>query len=94
MIFIVLERTLGFEDGPDMLEEVSNEILKKCGGLPLAITSISSLLANRPANKEEWEELRRSIGSALDKNRSLDGMMSILCLCCNDLPDNLKTCLK
>ncbi|KAM0826082.1 hypothetical protein ACQ4PT_069119 [Festuca glaucescens] len=44
---------------PDMLNEVSSEILKKCGGLPLAIISISSLLANRPAVKEEWEKVAR-----------------------------------
>nr|UBY07555.1 NBS-LRR disease resistance protein [Dasypyrum villosum] len=78
---------------PDMLKEVSNEILKKCGGLPLAIISMSSLLANRPAMKEEWEKVKRSIGSALENNQSLDGMNSILSLSYNDLPPNLKTCL-
>uniref|UniRef100_A0A8R7QX65 Disease resistance protein RPM1 n=2 Tax=Triticum urartu TaxID=4572 RepID=A0A8R7QX65_TRIUA len=78
---------------PDMLKQVSNKILKKCGGLPLAIISIASLLANRPLVKDEWERVRRSIGSALDKNRSLDGMNNILSLSYNDLSPNLKTCL-
>ncbi|TVU49765.1 hypothetical protein EJB05_01101, partial [Eragrostis curvula] len=78
---------------PDALKEVSNKILKKCGGLPLAIISISSLLANRPVVKDEWERVTRSIGSALDKDRSLEGMNSILSLSYNDLPPNLKTCL-
>ncbi|PNT73784.1 hypothetical protein BRADI_1g01380v3 [Brachypodium distachyon] len=77
----------------DMLEEVSNEILKKCGGLPLAIINISSLLANRRAVKEEWQKVKRSIGSALENNRSLEGMRSILSLSYNNLPLNLKTCL-
>jgi len=90
---LFFKRIFGAEEGPEMLEEVSNKILKKCGGLPLAIISIASLLANRPANKEEWEELTRSIGSALDKNSSLEGMKSILCLSYNNLSDNLKTCL-
>ncbi|KAE8772400.1 Disease resistance protein RPM1 [Hordeum vulgare] len=78
---------------PDVLKQVSNKILKKCGGLPLAIISISSLLATKPVVKDEWERVRRSIGSALDKDRSLDGMNSILSLSYNDLSPNLKTCL-
>ncbi|EMS68755.1 Disease resistance protein RPM1 [Triticum urartu] len=91
---LFLKRIFGSEDHcPDMLKESSNEILKKCGGLPLAIVSISSLLANRPAVKEEWEKIRRSIGSALENNQSLEGMSKILLLSYNDLPPNLKTCL-
>nr|UBY07543.1 NBS-LRR disease resistance protein [Dasypyrum villosum] len=78
---------------PEVLNKVSDEILKKCGGLPLAIISISSLLANRPAMKDEWEKVKRSIGCALENNQSLDGMSSILSLSYKDLPPNLKTCL-
>ncbi|CAD6245369.1 unnamed protein product [Miscanthus lutarioriparius] len=91
---LFFKRTFGSKDScPEGLKRVSNEILKKCGGLPLAIISISSLLANKPSLKDEWEKARRSIGSVLDKNRSLEGMNSILCLSYNDLPPNLKTCL-
>ncbi|KAF6981978.1 hypothetical protein CFC21_000421 [Triticum aestivum] len=78
---------------PDMLIEVSNSILKKCGGLPLAIISITGLLANRPRVKEEWEKVKRSIGSDLNGNQSLEGMKNILSLSYNDLPPNLKTVL-
>uniref|UniRef100_A0A0E0M587 Uncharacterized protein n=1 Tax=Oryza punctata TaxID=4537 RepID=A0A0E0M587_ORYPU len=82
------------EDGcPDILQEVSTDILKKCGGLPLAIISICGLLANRPVIKEEWEKVKESIGFALDKNQNLEGMKSILSLSYNDLPNHLKTCL-
>ncbi|CAL4952990.1 unnamed protein product [Urochloa decumbens] len=91
---LFFKRIFGFEDCcPDMLKEVSDKILKKCGGLPLAIISISSLLANRPVVKDEWERVTRAIGSSLDKKRSLEGMNSILSLSYNDLPPNLKTCL-
>ncbi|KAF7096851.1 hypothetical protein CFC21_098741 [Triticum aestivum] len=91
---LFFKRMFGSEEYcPSMLEEVSNKILKKCGGLPLAIISIAGLLANRPAIKEEWEKVKRSIGSALQKGRSLEGMCSILSLSYNDLPPNLKTCL-
>ncbi|WVZ92629.1 hypothetical protein U9M48_038678 [Paspalum notatum var. saurae] len=89
---LFFKRIFGSENGcPDILEHVSNKILKKCGGLPLAIISMSNLLANRPGTKEEWEKVSRSIGSALDKNRSLEGMNNILSLRYNDLPPNLKT---
>nr|XP_045086089.1 disease resistance protein RGA5-like [Aegilops tauschii subsp. strangulata] len=91
---LFFQRICGSEDScPDVLKQISNKILNKCGGLPLAIISIASLLANRPMVKDEWERVRRSIGFALDKNRSLEGMNSILSLSYNDLPPNLKTCL-
>nr|UBY06897.1 NBS-LRR disease resistance protein [Dasypyrum villosum] len=91
---LFFKRIFGSEDCcPHMLKQVSDKILKKCGGLPLAIISIASLLANRPVVKDEWESVRRSIGSALDKNRSLDGMNNILSLSYNDLSPDLKTCL-
>nr|UBY07545.1 NBS-LRR disease resistance protein [Dasypyrum villosum] len=91
---LFLRRIFGSENCcPDMLTEVSNTILKKCGGLPLAIISISGLLANRPRVKEEWEKVKRSIGSDLNKSQSLKGMENILSLSYNDLPPNLKTVL-
>nr|UBY07414.1 NBS-LRR disease resistance protein [Dasypyrum villosum] len=91
---LFFNRTFGSEEGcPDMLIEVSNAILKNCGGLPLAIISISGLLANRPRVKEEWEKVKRSIGSDLNRNKSLEGMKNILSLSYNDLPPNLKTVL-
>jgi disease resistance protein RPM1 len=58
---LFFKRIFGSEDHcPDMLKKVSSEILKKCGGLPLAIISISSLLASKPIVREEWEKVKRS----------------------------------
>ncbi|KAF7069370.1 hypothetical protein CFC21_075010 [Triticum aestivum] len=90
---LFFKRIFGSEDCPDSLKEVSNKILKKCGGLPLAIVSISGLLANKPAVKEDWEQVKRSIGSAMEKTRSLEGMRSILSLSYNDLSLPLRACL-
>ncbi|XP_044433642.1 disease resistance protein RGA5 [Triticum aestivum] len=88
------KRTFGSENCcPNTLKEVSDKILKKCGGLPLAIITISSLLANKPVVKVEWEKVNKSIGSTLENNKSQEGMNSILCLSYNDLSPNLKTCL-
>lgn len=91
---LFFKRIFGSLDScPDMLNEVSYAILKKCGGLPLAIISISGLLANKPCVKEEWEKVKRSIGADLNKRQSLEGMKNILSLSYNDLPPNLKTCM-
>ena len=41
-------------------EDVINKIVKKCGGIPLAIMTMASLLAGK--QKYEWSEVLNSIG--------------------------------
>uniref|UniRef100_A0A0D3HKF1 AAA+ ATPase domain-containing protein n=2 Tax=Oryza barthii TaxID=65489 RepID=A0A0D3HKF1_9ORYZ len=77
---------------PQHLKEVSNAILKKCGGLPLAILIIAGLLASKYDRKDEWEAVHNSIGSELGKNHTLEGFRRILMLSFYDLPHDLKTC--
>nr|UBY07357.1 NBS-LRR disease resistance protein [Dasypyrum villosum] len=81
------------EDCPSYLEEISEQILKKCDGLPLAIIAISGLLANTERTKNMWNQVKDSIGRALERNPSVEGMMKILSLSYFDLPAYLKTCL-
>ena len=92
---LFFKRIFGDKDGcPPQLKLVSEQILKKCCGSPLAIISIASLLASKPVMlKEQWEKLLVSIGSALEKNPDLEGMKQILSLSYYDLPYHLKTCL-
>ncbi|KQJ86319.1 putative disease resistance RPP13-like protein 3 isoform X2 [Brachypodium distachyon] len=91
---LFLKRAFGSEDAcPLQLREVSDEILKKCGGLPLAIIIVASLLANKASTIEEWLRIRNSIGSALEKDSDMEEMKKILLLSYNDLPYHLKTCL-
>jgi disease resistance protein RPM1 len=82
---------------PENLEEVSDKILKKCGGLPLAIIAISSLLANKARHRvhslTEWDEVQTSIGHGLERDSTVEGMMRILSLSYFDLPHHLKACL-
>jgi disease resistance protein RPM1 len=81
------------EDCPSYLEEVSEQILKKCAGLPLAIIAICGLLANTERTEHLWKQVKDSIGRALERNDSVEGMIKILSLSYFDLPPRLKTCL-
>ncbi|WVZ50016.1 hypothetical protein U9M48_001315 [Paspalum notatum var. saurae] len=91
---LLFKKVFGREDGcPDKIEHVSDDILRKCSGLPLAIVSIASLLANRSNIQEQWEKVRASTGSVLQINHGIGGMKTILSLSYSDLPQYLKTCL-
>ncbi|VAH68931.1 unnamed protein product [Triticum turgidum subsp. durum] len=90
------KRIFSQEEGcPQELLKVSEEILKKCGGVPLAIITIASLLANKGhiKAKDEWYALLSSIGHGLTKDRSLEQMKKILLFSYYDLPSYLKPCL-
>ncbi|XP_034569924.1 disease resistance protein RGA5-like [Setaria viridis] len=91
---LFFKRIFGDKEGcPPQLKEVSNQIMKKCCGSPLATISIASLLASKPVMlKEQREKLLISIGSALEKNPDLEGMKQILSLSYYDLPYHLKIC--
>ncbi|KAM3245387.1 hypothetical protein ACQJBY_056614 [Aegilops geniculata] len=81
------------ENCPSYLKTVSEHILKKCAGLPLAIIAISGLLANIERTEGPWKQVEDSIGRALERNPSVEGMMKILSLSYFELPAHLKSCL-
>ncbi|XP_066336321.1 disease resistance protein RGA5-like [Miscanthus floridulus] len=88
------ERIFGFGSKcPDRFSEISEKILRKCGGVPLAIITISSLLANKLRNIKVWSELCDSIGSGFESTQDMDNMRKILSLSYIDLPCHLKTCV-
>ncbi|KAE8806435.1 Disease resistance RPP8-like protein 3 [Hordeum vulgare] len=91
---LFMNRVFGPENMcPSNYEEVSNEILKKCGGLPLAIITIASLLACRQErSRNDWENIRNSLGAQFAINPTLKGMRSILNLSYMNLPLHLRTC--
>ncbi|CAN6215316.1 unnamed protein product [Urochloa humidicola] len=78
---------------PIQLSEVSKKIMKKCGGVPLAIVTTSSLLANKSEDTRVWNDVCNSIGFGLGRNLGMDDMRKILLLSYYDLPSHLKTCL-
>nr|ALO61078.1 RGA1-E [Secale cereale] len=90
------KRIFPFESGcPNEFEQVSEDILKKCGGVPLAIITIASALAGgqKVKPKCEWDVLLQSLGSGLTKDNSLVEMRRILSFSYYNLPSHLKTCL-
>ncbi|VAH40331.1 unnamed protein product [Triticum turgidum subsp. durum] len=90
------KRIFAHESGcPHEFEEVSKDILKKCGGVPLAIITIASVLASGPKRNSlnEWHLLRDSIGRGLTEDPSVEEMMRILSFSYYDLASDLKTCL-
>ncbi|CAL4890759.1 unnamed protein product [Urochloa decumbens] len=80
------------DDCPSRFFEVSEKILKKCGGAPLAIVTTASLLANKLEKIDVWNKVCQSIGSGL-LIPAMDNMRKILLLSYDDLPSHLKTCL-
>jgi len=87
------KRLLDIEEScPQQFIEVSHGMLRKCKGVPLAITSIASLLANH-MHVEMWEKIHNSLGSELYTNPTLEWMRHVLSLSYNDLSHELKTCL-
>ncbi|VAI70320.1 unnamed protein product [Triticum turgidum subsp. durum] len=83
------------EKCPEDLQAVSREILKKCGGVPLAIITIASLLVSnqRIKQKEEWLHVHSSMGRGVTEGGIAKDMKRILSLSYYDLPSHLKTCL-
>ncbi|OAY76937.1 Disease resistance protein RPM1 [Ananas comosus] len=78
---------------PPELKRISNDIIRKCRGLPLAIVSIASLLASKPSKtRDEWQKILDRFGSELETNPMLESMRHILTLSYNDLPYHLKAC--
>ncbi|KAL7171024.1 hypothetical protein ACSBR2_035813 [Camellia fascicularis] len=83
------KKTFQEKDCPRHLIELSERILGRCEGLPLAIVAIAGVLASKDYNRvDEWELVNRSLGAEVEGS----DMMKILLLSYNDLPYYLKSC--
>jgi len=75
------------DDCPSGFEEVSCAILKRCGGLPLAIITIAGILASQQTQlKVAWEYIQTALAPELESNIDYENMMYILDLSYKHLP--------
>lgn len=83
-----LQEDIHKEVCPPIFEDVSGRILKRCEGLPLAVATISGMLAAN-IRIERWKMVHRSLSAELEGS----DMIKILSLSDDDLPYYLKSCL-
>ncbi|TVU43813.1 hypothetical protein EJB05_10310 [Eragrostis curvula] len=91
---LFFDRIFGSEDDcpPDFIE-VASKILKKCGGLPLAIITMASMLASQPTRlKGQWEYIQDSLAPEFVTDTTYEDMMHIIDLSYKNLPHHLKAC--
>uniref|UniRef100_M8AP82 Disease resistance protein RPP13 n=1 Tax=Aegilops tauschii TaxID=37682 RepID=M8AP82_AEGTA len=88
-------RLFGIEEKcPAQLAKVSMKILNKCGGLPLVIITMASLLSTKQENPTQWDGVCNSIGRGLIRgDPNIENMKEILALSYYNLPSHLQTCL-
>ncbi|KAL7148702.1 hypothetical protein ABFS83_06G196700 [Erythranthe nasuta] len=75
---------------PDDLYDIGREILKKCDGLPLAISVVGGQLVDRSPSKSTWEKVLKEINSHLETRESKAS--DIMELSYHNLSPELKSC--
>ena len=77
---------------PKDLEELSQDIVRRCGGLPLAIVAVGGLLATKERVIPEWQKVVSSLDSTMASDPHVENVTKILSLSFHDLPYDLKAC--
>lgn len=88
-------RVFGSEDKfPQQFKDASYEIVRNCGGVPLAIINIAGFLASQPDKPDLWDYVQKSLNSNLSICPTTEGIVNVINLGYNGLPLCLKTCLQ
>jgi Leucine-rich repeat (LRR) protein len=72
------------------MEEQASHILRRCCGLPLAISTIGGLLANRPKTSIEWRNLHEHLGAELESDPR-NNITKVIVSSYDGLPYHLKS---
>lgn len=85
----------GDENPSDLFAEISDKILKKCDGLPLAIISIAGMLSIERSKEPNsaWLGMYNSIGSGCDMRLEMETMRRVLLFSYYDVPFHVRNCL-
>uniref|UniRef100_A0ACD5ZQ94 Uncharacterized protein n=1 Tax=Avena sativa TaxID=4498 RepID=A0ACD5ZQ94_AVESA len=75
---------------PAMVEQ-ARLVLKKCDGLPLAISTIGGFLASKPKTALEWRKLNDHVSAELEINPELRTIKKIILRSYDGLPYHLKS---
>lgn len=75
---------------PPWAEELGKQMLRRCGGLPLAIVVLGGLLSRKDATFNEWQKVFQSMHWQLRQEPMQYG--DVLALSYRDLPHYLKSC--
>ncbi|KAJ1441245.1 Virus X resistance protein-like, coiled-coil domain [Sesbania bispinosa] len=78
---------------PKELDALSEDFVKKCNGIPLAIVAIAGLLSTKNKTFNEWQKVNRRLGSELEKHPQLEIVQQVMSESYYDLPSHLKPCL-
>lgn len=90
---LFFSRFMAYQSGDCEENKVSAEIIRKCGGFPLAIIAIANILARQQNQIEHCTYINRLMSSELRTNPTMEGIKKVLGLCYNNLPDRLKACM-
>ncbi|CAA3031382.1 disease resistance RPM1-like [Olea europaea subsp. europaea] len=77
---------------PSELKDCSNKIVKRCEGLPLAISAVGAVLSQKPKYPDVWEKFHAGLGYEIGSSSYLSGIGSVLLSGYKDLSSDLKSC--
>ncbi|XP_031249196.1 putative disease resistance protein RGA1 [Pistacia vera] len=89
LVFVKYAFKEGQEKQHPNLMEIGKEIVKKCGGVPLAVRALGSLLYSS-TSEQDWKNLRDNEIWKLDKKEN--DILNALRISYNHLPPHLKQC--